>query len=176
MVAHVIPCKKTGRQQMINKSAACDKVGEPEAADGEDGAAAEPEQQPARRAHRDIESDRERDRYEIVLDEPGDRHEQGRTQKAEPIRRFGNVTDEAAEHYRLAQSLRIVDRDPGGRDKITKTQGTASAEDRIDSVTVNPAYYRRNQDAYRHEGHKRDDPPAQQQVVGNEINAKHRQK
>src|ERR1700730_16266591 len=121
---------------MIDKVAACDKVGEPEATEGETGAAAEPEQQPARRADRDIEGDREGDRYEVVLDKTAERHEEGRTQQADAVRWSRNMADQTSEHDGLGQSLRIVGRNPGRRDTITKAQSAAPGEERIDSVAT----------------------------------------
>jgi hypothetical protein len=138
---------------MIDKVAACDKVGEPEAAEGETGAAAEPEQQLARRADRDIEGDREGDRYEVVLDKTAERHEEGRTQEAHSVRRSGNMADQTAEHNGLAQSLRIVDCFPGRRDRITEAQRAAPAEQRIDSVTTETACCHCGEDAHREKRH-----------------------
>ena len=65
---------------MINKAAACDKVCKSEAARRQTGAAGEPKQQPARRADCEVECDRERDRYNIMLDETAEHNEEGRTQ------------------------------------------------------------------------------------------------
>src|ERR1700730_10984131 len=138
---------------MIDKVAACDKVGEPEATEGETGAAAEPEQQPARRADRDIEGDREGDRYEVVLDKTAERHEEGRTQQARSVRRSGNMANQTAEHNGLAQGLRIVDRYPGRRDTITKAQRAAPAEQRIDAVATETAGCHCREDAHREKRH-----------------------
>src|SRR3984893_10300007 len=147
---------------MIDKVAACDKVGEPEATEGETGAAAEPERQPARRADRDIEGDREGDRYEVVLDKTAEHHEEGRPQQARSVRRSGNVADQTAEHNGLAQGLRIVDRYPGRRDTIAKAQLAPPAEQRIDSVTAETACSHRRQDAHREKRHQSDQPSAYQ--------------
>ena len=97
-VARPVPRKDARRQQMINKGTACDKVRNFEAAHGKTGAAAEPEKQPARRADRHIERDREWDRDDIMLDEAAERDEYRRTRQADPIRWSRNVTDKAAEH------------------------------------------------------------------------------
>jgi hypothetical protein len=124
---------------MINKGTACDKVRNSEPAYGKAGAAAEPERQPAGRADRHIELDRERDRDDVMLDEAAERDEYRRTEQADPIRWSRNVTDKAAEHYRLGQSLWVVGRDPAGCNQITKAQGSTPAEDRIDPVTAETA-------------------------------------
>jgi len=68
MVARPVPRKHARGQQMINKGTACDKLRNSEAAHGKTGAAAEPERQPAGRADRHIERDRERDRDDVMLD------------------------------------------------------------------------------------------------------------
>jgi hypothetical protein len=124
---------------MINKGTACDKGRNSEPAHGKAGAAAEPERQRAGRADCHIERDRERDRDDVMLDEAAERDEYRRAEQADPIRRSRNVTDKAAEHYRLGQSLGVVGRDPAGCNQITKAQGTIPAEDRIDPVTAETA-------------------------------------
>ena len=58
-----------------------------------------------------------------------------------------------------------VGRDPGGSDKIAKTQSAASAKDCIHGVTVKASYRDACQDADREKRYELDDSPAQQEVV-----------
>src|SRR2546423_15464088 len=150
---------------MIDKVAAGDDLRQAEEAGRKTGARGNPERQPPRRAEGQIEGYRNRDRYEVVLDEAAQHDEERRAQQAEAIGRARDVTDQSAEHDRFAQTLRVISNDPGACDQIAKAHGTGGPKDRVGSRAAEAPDRHRRKHPDRYERNQRGPSSAPQQIM-----------